>query len=79
MEHHFRNDALRRIQVVKSLIQTPLVNLESLSNFFKASQTVTFDEYTVFTRQWMDAGIFRRLEWIPPGGEDSKLDFILPV
>ncbi len=64
--------------MVKSFIQTPLVNLQSLSNFFNASQVVTLDEYTVFTRQWMDAGIFRRLVWIPPGGEDSKLDFVLP-
>lgn len=75
LEERFHVDALRRVQVVQNLLHRSLGYMEILGNYFAASENVTIDEFTAFTRSWMDSGTFRLLGQISSsgGGEDIRL------
>lgn len=79
LEAQFRTDALRRIQVVQSLLQNPREHFRTLESFFVASEAVTRDEFILFTRGWIDSGTFTMIGWIPPEVHSSSEGYAYPV
>ncbi|WP_319559074.1 histidine kinase dimerization/phosphoacceptor domain -containing protein [Marispirochaeta sp.] len=61
----FYTDALRRTQVVRTLLNRPLVYMNTIRLFFSSSEEVTPQEFLRFTREWIDQGIFLLTGWIP--------------
>ena len=70
LRQQFQTDALRRIQVVRSLLYSSLDNLETLRLFFSASQVVSYEEFSLFTKRWIEEGLFQITGWIPSGEDD---------